>query len=406
MRYLAQNVYFVEGKCKAAFYDLNVGKLYHVSAEGKALVNQVLSGAANLSGQERKFVGQLEHCGLLVATPSGKHDISELRINTKVMFAWLEITTSCNLKCRHCYDEASFGKGASLSYEFYCHIIDELVANGIRNIQFIGGEPFMLGKEIFPYLDYAVGKFERIEIFTNGTLVRREWLSYFKKHHIRFALSVYSYQSFEHEKVTGVADSWVRTNQTIQWLHDAGISYRVCNVRMKNVELGEKATSLYRLHEKKDVVRLTGRANLGLLSKKLLAYRLITKETFSRPLDRQQMVRIVSGHNCFSTRVYIGVDGTVYPCVMERRKNYGNLNNQPLKVLLEHRLKALTKDRIKGCQDCEFRYACFDCRPDSAGRGLLDKPWYCTYEPSLGIWREAESFMDEVLGGEQFPSNR
>lgn len=42
-------------------------------------------------------------------------------------------------------------------------------------------------------LDYTVGKFQIIEIFTNGTLIPKDWFEYLAQNNIRMALSIYSY---------------------------------------------------------------------------------------------------------------------------------------------------------------------------------------------------------------------
>jgi hypothetical protein len=52
----------------------------------------------------------------------------------------------------------------------------------------------------------------------------------------------------------------------------------------------------------------------------------------------------------------------------------------------------LNKDKIDVCCGCEFRYLCFDCRPDASGlsANMLSKPWNCTYLPAEGQWSNNE----------------
>ncbi len=49
---------------------------------------------------------------------------------------------------------------------------------------------------------------------------------------------------------------------------------------------------------------------------------------------------------------------------------------QYVKVIFE---QLLTKDKIETCQDCEYRYACFDCR--AKAESLTSKPADCWYNP-------------------------
>lgn len=84
----------------------------------------------------------------------------------------------------------------------------------------------------------------------------------------------------------------------------------------------------------------------------------------------------------------------VYPCVMERRIKHGSLKNNKLKDILDNNIFNITKDSIEECKECEFRYCCFDCRPDSLGKSILKKPWYCSYIPEKGEWKNIKSLKD------------
>ena len=84
-------------------------------------------------------------------------------------------------------------------------------------------------------------------------------------------------------------------------------------------------------------------------------------------------------HNCFSYKFYIDARLNLYPCVMERRIKYGNLKNDNIVNIINDNVVPInfTKDNINGCKECEFRYCCFDCRPDSLSNNIKAKPWYC-----------------------------
>lgn len=59
------------------------------------------------------------------------------------------------------------------------------------------------------------------------------------------------------------------------------------------------------------------------------------------------------------------------------------VNSEPLQNLWK-----TTKDQIERCQDCEYRYACHDCRPlaEGATGNLYAKNPRCTYDPFKGEW--------------------
>ena len=244
-------------------------------------------------------------------------------------------------------------------------------------------------------LDYTIGKFDFIEIFTNGTLLDDEWFEYLRVNEIAIALSVYSYEAAVHDKVTGMKGSHQKTNDTIQKLKDNHIKYRVCNVLMADVPIGDNNTDLYELSSEKDVVRMTGRANWELLSDELIRKRLITKKTFSKPINKDFCGKTITGHNCFMDKVYVAANLDVYPCVMERRIKHCNIKCLGDLVLNED-IRYMNKDHIEGCQNCEYRYACYDCRPNTLSENVMAKPWYCTYLPEKGEWLD-ENFFIKML---------
>jgi radical SAM protein with 4Fe4S-binding SPASM domain len=83
---------------------------------------------------------------------------------------------------------------------------------------------------------------------------------------------------------------------------------------------------------------------------------------------------------------------------MERRISHGNLrDNTPLKELIKTEIQGFSKDKVEGCKECEFRYACYDCRPDSISNDIYAKPYYCTYDVENGEWLDEDIVIDKVL---------
>ena len=84
------------------------------------------------------------HHSCLVSSFQGRftHHRLTRRSAGEGMFAWLEITGLCNLNCRHCYAESSpQGDHGSMTEADWICVIDQLDEMGVRDIQFIGGEP-------------------------------------------------------------------------------------------------------------------------------------------------------------------------------------------------------------------------------------------------------------------------
>jgi MoaA/NifB/PqqE/SkfB family radical SAM enzyme len=324
------------------------------------------------------------------------HQIDEIK-DTRVEcnFAWIEITNKCNLKCLHCYNESDSNCNIVMSLHNYKIVIDNILDLGIRNVQIIGGEPFFNKRILRDMLDYTVGKFKLIEIFTNGTLVSHDWFDFLAENDIHIALSVYSYKNDIHDKITGCKGSWAKTNKTIEELKHYGIAYRVCNVLMKDAKISDRTTDLYELSNKKDIVRMSGRAKFSLLSDDLIKKKIITKKSFQSPIKKEFCSSLVSGNNCFKNKIYVSADMKVFPCVMERRLKHCTISATK-KITLNNSILHFNKDKVNVCCDCEYRYTCFDCRPDSLSGDLWEKPWYCTYDPLSGTWKDEDNFITGI----------
>lgn len=351
--------------------------------------------------QQKKILEILKRENLLciVDTPRS-NSIEEIKIkDAGIDFAWIEVTTKCNLKCIHCYNESDAQCNEEMCLSDFKEVIDSLLKLNVPKIQLIGGEPFVNKSLLKEMLDYAIGKFQSIEIFTNGTLITSEWLDFLYANNIKIALSVYSYNDYDHDKVTGQLNSWKKTNEIIQKLHDKGITYRVSNTIMKDINIGEKNTDLYTLSNKKDIVRISGRANFSLLSDELIRKKLITTKTFENPIRKSLCQRVVSGHNCFRNRLYVVATKEVFPCVMERRWSHCIIDSSS-DIRLNENILQLNKDKIEICKDCEFRYTCFDCRPNTLNGEFFEKPWYCTYNPYTGKWADVEEFIASLYNNQ------
>lgn len=424
--HLNSNIYIVKGVKKHCIYDLNKGRLFSIDQEALDFIERITS-KEELQQTENPLLKQLidykiitEISGIVNTSSSFidilnekndkelEADVSLSEVHDKeqavrpgITFVWIELTQACNLCCLHCYNEADFNNHAagkkSMSLSDFKYAIDEIEKLGVRRIQLIGGEPFVLGSRLKEMLEYIKGKFDFVEIFTNGTLLREEDFKMLTENNVsRVALSVYSNIASEHDKVTKVSGSHEKLMKTIRKLEEHNIPYRIANIRMKGIDAGTNSNGPINEKSGYDFVRLSGRGNLQLYNKDLLRDKLITKERFTKKLNPETVKNNIKYNHCFSSRLYIDMNLNVYPCVMERRVMHGNIQKQSIREILKDELIFLTKDKIDDCRYCEYRYACYDCRPDSLSGKLRGKPWYCTYDPYNGEWYDIEEFINKL----------
>ncbi len=391
-------VYIVRGIAKSSIYDCNNDKHYWVD-------NDIISDFIKLIN--RRSVDEGTICDALSleliestneVAPQTIIDISELfNFARHIDYAWIELTNQCNLKCSHCYNETDQRDKKQLAYDDFVHIVDELVRYGIKSVQLIGGEPFMIKEDLlYRMLDYASQSFKEFEIFFNGTLCNRAQLERVKNSYpnCSIAMSLHSFIRDEHEKITRIKGSYDKSVATLRNLQDLKMKFRYVGIYVAGLDIGKEMD--FGVPYRRDYIRLTGRGNLKHYDRRLLYEKLITLDTFKFNNLRDTLKSTYSEH-CFANYIYIGSDLNVYPCVMERRLIHGNLKNRSLSEIIDRSIINFGKEQVEECCECEFRHLCKDCRPDSMGRSIKAKPWYCTYNVKHGVWVDPDEFIDNLL---------
>lgn len=438
---LKDGVFFVQGALKGALYDINSGKVYSVNKSGC----EILSG--NVDNVE--FWKRLEPLDLVSKEKSmNKLSLPGLLQKIPLQFVWFEIVSDdCNESCLHCYAECvpptyrkamglSPGKGElsnvkqeknkKISFKEWKQLIDESYSLGCSRCQFIGGEPTLYRGEnretVFDLAEYAKNAgFEFIEIFTNATLLTPDKVNKIKKLGLNIAVSLYSNNEGVHDLITKTPGSFRKTMKALKFLQEADVPVRVETVLMQQNEETVRETQKFVeemgfFHKQPDVLRPRGRGdNPSIMPTKesIVKYSLMLSPGFS--ITKDVLTRNISGHPCLLGKITIMDNGDVLPCIFSRSSVVGNVKETALKEVISGQKLEVnwrsTKDNVLVCRDCEYKYACFDCRPLSEGvnqgkGSYLTNPYpRCTYNPytgewAKGVWRIGENgkpYYDEVL---------
>ena len=118
------------------------------------------------------------NCTRLLYGIAGSHDHIRYRQGkpadrNRPIVVW-NVTRKCNLRCRHCYIDASLeADTGELTTAQAKAMIDDLASFGVPALLFSGGEPF-LRKDLFSLGRYAVSRGLRTVISTNGTLISQD----------------------------------------------------------------------------------------------------------------------------------------------------------------------------------------------------------------------------------------
>lgn len=417
------DAFLVKGAKRGAIYNLASGEVYSIDPVAVAVVESCEKGrsieetAGELSeaslDQVVEYLRKLEQeeIGEFAEEPGGSKKIDLGQVYDNLDFMWFELREDCNLRCLHCYCMSGprLTPADRLSHDKWLSLLDEGVEVGCKSIQFIGGEPFLYGDKLFELADRAAELgYTHIEIFSNLTFLKEDWLNRIVDLNMKVACSLYSKRPEIHDLITTVPGSFARTMESVHRLRERGIQPRFAVTVMKQnqdyveetldyiEELGGPRSGF-------DLVRPSGRGN----DKEIFPDKLSKKRAFRTraefiTTDRDTFIRRYNGNGCWQGKLAISSTGKVNPCIMQRTDDSGNVREQSLREIITGPLTkywGLSCNSIEVCKDCEYRYACRDCRPVTVGTTgrLTAKSLHCSYDPYQGEWVDAEKAEEAFL---------
>jgi AdoMet-dependent heme synthase len=359
--------------------------------------------------------------------PVSDHKVHNSALNRPPRIISWNTTSKCNLKCDHCYMNASDCEDKTeLTTAEGKKLIDEITELGRSILVLSGGEP-LLRKDIFDLASYGVEKGLVMTMGTNGTLINNEVAKKLFDSGIRkIAISIDSSASKIHDEFRGVKDSWNNAVAGVNFCIRKGIDVQF-NVTMTRQNYSE-LDSILEMAKKLGVKSVhlfflvpTGRGkNVLDISPKM--YEDILRKVLSYPKDilevkptcAPQFMRIAKEMNvdmnrwsrgCIAGISYCRIlpDGSVTPCPYLPIK-VGNIRRTSFKeIWTKSEVMNTLRDfnNLKGkCGVCENRNICGGCRAraygltsycggagvnecdhNDEGDFLAEDPW-CTYTPT------------------------
>lgn len=397
--FLGRNVYLVRGAVNSVLHDFNNNVLYWLNQDTTNFLNNILRPDYQAVEGDINALRIFLNAGIIT---SDKASASVCDIETlfnrdyRPQTCYIELTQKCNLRCKHCYNAWDAQNKKELSPDEVRTVLDELSEYGIKRVHFIGGEPLLLkGNAIFQILDYASPRFESIKIFTNGTMIDDSFAKKIAQYpNVSFAIGFYSFDSRAHDHFTGVKGSQKKTYEALKTLRDNNIEFDYSRIYAEGMPTGEDEEFAPGL--KMDYVRLAGRGSLQLYNEDLLRKRLKTLDGLNYEWSQDNVINLFRGR-CFSRLLYVSCELDVFPCAMERRLKHGNLKDGKLADIVKKDILNFSKTDIEECRDCEFRYICVGCPPDSLNGKLEEKPWNCTYNVYKGEWDNPDDYIKRLI---------
>jgi len=410
---LKETCVFVKGAKNAAIYDLANSNVYALNNIGKQIVESFIARPDKLDSKGVKYIEKLETLGLVEETDTVRNFRKQIDIpDCRLRFAWLELTTKCNLKCIHCYGQFgssvnNYTNASVMSIGDWKSVIYNLKLIGCTSIQLIGGEPlcFEGWQEIIVYAK-EIGM-DDICVFTNGTLVNENFIQLVKKVGADIRISLYGHNADIHDSVTKVAGSFEKTQKALNLLAEHNIPTIVSVIVMKAnqayiTEIENYISSLGHKFKGYDTIRKVAECVSGencVTDVDILKKRYITSPDFS--ITEQQYIRNLRWNPCWSGKIAITSSGDVFPCIFARNSLIGNIQDENIDAILDAASPfwSMTLDQVDGCKDCEFRYACHDCRPlaQAIAGDFASKQPRCCYDPYEGAWLDISNCTKELF---------
>ncbi len=410
--YLSSHVLHIKGAFNDALYDTSNGAVYSLTGKAQEIVNDISLSQYTVDNDSMSFVKKLESLKLIIYASNKPKTIS---INKKPLILrqmWLSLNSNCNLKCDHCYSDS---EPKASDFSLSDQVIFDAVRDGVNFyklefIQFVGGEPLLLGVHRLRQLISGIKEIgiKEVEIFTNAILITGNHIELFKEFDVSIAVSIYSNNAVEHDAITQNKGSWKKTISNVDRLYNNGIKIRFGIVAMgKNSKIVDEVKPwLIGRYDNDiivgiDVTRTCGRGNnINTVPWKRFKESHIRKNSKSfMPATIETLQTTLYGNICWGGLVCIHPNGDVSPCEMEFDTIQGNLNDSSLNEIIatnDDMAQRLSKDKIDICKKCEYRYVCWECRAmaNALSMETNSKPSTCMYNPLDGTWQDVPSKSD------------
>jgi len=326
-----------------------------------------------------------------------KENLSKFSEVSRPVVTW-NLTYKCNLKCIHCYINASNDKQDALSTEEALNLIDQFAELKIPLIILSGGEPLMR-RDFFKLASYARAKGLKLALSSNGTLITKDVARKLKELNFSYiGISLDSDSAEFHDKFRGVEGAFNMTINGIKNSVEAGLNvglrFTISSLNIHRLDgyielalkLGVKRITFYHLSASG---RGKGLDNLMYTPEqyekfinKLIDYSfklkgIIEIETTLAPFDGifiakklarneeefQQYLKFVENSGgCGRKMISIYPNGDVYPCQFIDFVKLGNVKTQRLSEIIASIPDVFinTEKYLKEgkCAECEFKKYC------------------------------------------------
>lgn len=324
----------------------------------------------------------------------------------------LELTTSCQLSCTHCYnfDRSTDTPTTSLTYQSIAEVLEQAAALGVFTLELTGGE-----STLHPEIDrvIALGKDLNFKVIvkTHGAISHRRVQGLIDAGVDEVNLSLYGDQKV-HDAFTGVGGSWQKTHDTMVQLLSAGIKTVISLIiHSRNVaDIFDLKDRLFSLGAGVTVGKILHPRHEGEDIDEELRPSPAQWRQFYRDLyqgDPADLVPLRQGKRpfrcgCAVSGFAVAANGDVYPCIGVPW-TAGSIYESSLQEIWTHsavfqEIRNLKKEDFKHCQGCSLKAYCERIAPSA----FMASGSYTGHDPSQCVQAQAHADYDaEVSSSKQ-----
>lgn len=160
----------------------------------------------------------------MVANGGLNFTLTGTKYKRQIDSVFLAITSSCNLKCKHCYEQHNLNQKNSLTQEHWTEIIDRLQAHGVSVIILTGGEPMLEFDNLIKLIKHGNKELSDFHIHTSGFGVTLEKAKELKKAGLMSAaVGLDDVDPNRHDLLRGYAGAFDMAVNALKCLNEAGI---------------------------------------------------------------------------------------------------------------------------------------------------------------------------------------
>jgi radical SAM protein with 4Fe4S-binding SPASM domain len=369
--------YYINGKSGGAIYDLIDEKIYRLNSQESELIekcenNFEIDGNNGLLLQlKRDCVGNFYDKDIFIQKLRVGSPIHDNQTDRPLLIAkaFLEINNQCDQSCWFCgyygihRSQGCMGcnkwneSGECMEINKWKQIIDDLKDLDCQTLIFTGGDLSLIWEKTRELLEYAGNSFKNKFIILNDKKISKEFLN----------------------EIKNIANPIIQIDNIKKITRDTPYLLTLEANRIDKIQIQNYNNIAIDLLSK-DFSNIDPKSPL--LSKPKI-----------RNINIFSFFYHGKMHPCLGNSITISWRGDILPCPIFREQRLGNIKENSLSQFFQNNGKDLEKfwkmhlGTIQKCGNCEFRYACDDCRAlEESLTGELYGKQLCGYDPSSGTW--------------------